>query len=367
MRPNTFARLLEELDTKREITMKRAHEINGKKFSTPTWKRFKKLLAAEGCQLQWNAKAKKFSVVGDWTRVKAPKMDPRKRELLAMLRVDVSRLGSPFVEGIGPQLDRWDKELAQLDPEATEQMPVRRPQPRMDKTYYECLKVAERAVRDHTILRFHYVRSRDGMESKRVIAPYELYDYNGRIYVWGPEEGGRHPRFFALDRMSGATSDGGDTFTPSPRVSLDEYMWFSFGIYVAGHASTLLGQRGQILAIVVRFAKQRAGDVLARRWPAEMKRVTLPDGSCELTFAVDDPRELVAWVLSFGGDAKIIAPPLAAEMARHFGESIVRDHKWAENVPIDDRLLRFDWAADEAEPLPHLYYRPSLEDLTRQG
>ena len=92
--------------------LKRANEINGKKFTTASWKRFKKLLAAEGCQLQWNAKAKKFSVIGDWTRVKAPQMDPRKRELLAMLRVDVSRLGSPFVEGIGPQLDRWDKELA---------------------------------------------------------------------------------------------------------------------------------------------------------------------------------------------------------------------------------------------------------------
>jgi len=347
MKRNPFVALLEELDTKREITTARCKEIYGKSFSTATWKRIKKRLAAESCQLKWNPKTKKFSVVGDWTRSKAPQMDPRKRELLAMLRVDVSRLGSPFVEGIGPQLDRWDKELAQLDPEATEQMPVRRPQPRMDKVYYQCLKIAERAAHDHTMLRFKYCRSRDGAVSRRVIAPYELFDYNGRIYVWGPEEGARHPKFFALDRMSEASSSDTDTFTPDPGLRLDDTLQLSFGIYVAGHAATLLGHRGRIFTIAVRIAPSRAGDVTARRWPAETKRASLPDGSVELTFVVDDPRELVAWVLNFGGDAKIVSPPDVAEMARYFGEAIVRDHKWAENVPVDDRLLRFDWAADD--------------------
>src|SRR5271165_5361733 len=190
MERNPFVVLLEELDTKREITVARCGELYGytKPMPTATWKRVKKRLATEGCRLRWNAKAKKHTVIGSWSRAKAPPMDPRKRELLAMLRVDVSRLGDPFVEGIGPQLDRWDAQLAELDPEAIEQMPVRRPQPRMDTTYYRCLKVCERAVRDHTILRFTYCRSRDGKISKRVIAPYALYDYNGRIYVWGPEE-----------------------------------------------------------------------------------------------------------------------------------------------------------------------------------
>jgi predicted DNA-binding transcriptional regulator YafY len=217
----------------------------------------------------------------------------------------------------------------------------------MDKTYYACLKVVEKAIRDHTILHFHYRRSQDNVESRRAIAPYALYDYNGRIYVWGPEEGSSHAKFFALDRMTEAQSSADDRFAPNPGLDLDEHLAHSFGIYIAGHASTLLGRRGRLLHIVVRFAPGRAGDVTARRWPTEHKRETRADGSVEITFVVDDPRELVAWVLSFGGDARIISPPEAAKMARYFAEAIQRDHQWAEQVPIDDRLLRFDWAADE--------------------
>ncbi|HZV78909.1 MAG TPA: WYL domain-containing protein [Candidatus Binatus sp.] len=349
-KPNPFVALLEELDSKREITVARCKEIYGKQFAPATWKRIKKRLEAEGCKLRWDAKSKKFTVVGSWARAKSPPMDPRKRELLAMLRVDVSRLGSPFVEGIGPQLDRWDEQLAELDPEATEQMPVRQPQPRMDKNYYECLKVAERAVRDRTILRFKYRRSRDNAESRRAIAPYALYDYNGRIYVWGPEEGAPHPKFFALDGMTEAQSSERDTFLPAPGMNLDDALKHSFGIYVAGHAATLLGHGRKILLVVVRFAPHRAGDVRARRWPTEVRRQSLDDGSVEISFVVDDPRELVAWVLSFGGDAKIMTPPEAAQMARTFAESIRRAHQWAENVPIDDRLLHFEWGVDESRP-----------------
>jgi len=250
------------------------------------------------------------------------------------------------VEGIGPQLDRWDEQLSELDPSATEQLPARQPQPRMDKIYFDCLKTAEGAVRNHTILRFKYRRSRDGVESRRAIAPYELFDYTGRIYVWGPEEGAHHPKFFAIDRMTEAASKEGDVFKPDAELRLDNWLKHSFGIYISGDGSTRPAEKRNVLRIVVRFARNRAADVNARRWPAEVKRKNLADGSVEMIFEVDDPREIVAWVLSFGGDAKITAPPEAAEMARHFADAILTDHKWAERVPVDERLLRFDWVAD---------------------
>ena len=56
-----------------------------------------------------------------------------------------------------------------------------------------------------------------------------------------------------------------------------------------------------------------------------------------------DPREVVAWALSFGGDEKIIEPPEAAQMARQFAEVTINDPSWAENVVVDERLMQLEW------------------------
>jgi len=334
-RSDWFVDLLNELNAKREITTQHAREIYGRTYSASTWPRIKKKLAQRGCVLRWDADAKKFCVPRDWMMAPPPTMDPRKRDALATLRVDVTRLGSPFVEGLGQQLDAWDRQLETLDPEVQSALPPpRQPMPRMAKAIYRNLKAAETAVRERRELRFRYRRSKDGRISDRSIYPYDMFNYSGRLYVWGTETTRGKPKFFAIDRMSDV--EIGEELVVASAPSLDERLRYSFGMFVDDARSPE--------KITVEIAPNRVADVEARRWPAEIAREELPDGTLRLTFLVGDFREVVAWVLGFGGDARVLDPPDAAEMARRFAEHIADEHKWAENVPVDPRFLRFDWA-----------------------
>ncbi len=333
--------LLIELNLRREITKKRAAQILEKKLSDSTWKRYKKELKNLGCPLRYNPKTKKLTVKKDWTLAAAPQMDPRKREILVRLRVDLLRMGSPFIEALTPLFEQWESQLAGMDagpnanPNPKEPLPVRVPQPRVSKIFYENLSACEHAIQERRILKFTYKRSIDSSVSTRHIVAYDLCDHDGRIYVWGVEEGDRKPKFFALDRMSDA--DLQEEVTPKsydPTQNLDATLRHSFGIF----ATT-----GKPMKVVVKIAPRRAADVRARRWPAEEAIKETPDGGLRLTFSVTDPREVVAWAMSFGGDAKIVEPPAAAQMARRFAETILEEHDWAKNVAVDERLIRFDW------------------------
>ena len=332
--------LLIRLNMDRQITKQQAARILGRShLSDSTWKRYKKELAAWGCRLDYDPKTKTHTVPKGWTLGRARQMDPRKREILVRLRIDLLRMGSPFMETLGPQFEQWESQLAGMDPAVKERLPVWQPQPRVNAAFYENLSACERAIQERRILGFTYKKSSDGTVSARHIVPYDLFDNNGRIYVWGVEEGGERPKFFALDRMSDphvldeVTAKGYDA-----ERKLDDTLRHSFGIFATS---------GKPRKVVVKIAPRRVADVLARRWPAEESVKELPDGSLQIAFKVTDPREVVAWALSFGGDAKIIEPPEAAQMARQFAEAILREHAWAKNVAVDERLMRFEWS-DEA-------------------
>ena len=133
-----------------------------KQLSDSTWKRYKRELAALGCPLHYNVKTKKLTVPKGWTLAPMSQMDPRKREILVRLRIDLLRMGSPFVETLGPLFERWESQLAGMDPTVKERLPVWQPQPRVNAAFYENLSACERAIQERRILGFTYKKSYDG-------------------------------------------------------------------------------------------------------------------------------------------------------------------------------------------------------------
>jgi predicted DNA-binding transcriptional regulator YafY len=336
MKQEAFNRLLRELDAKRSITVKRAKELYGADFSESTWKRLKKTLErVHDCKLTWDAKAKSFKVPSTWTLY--PSIDPGKRDQLAVLRAAAALVGPPLTDQISAFIDKLDRELEQRDPESHAKSPLRQPAPRADKDFFTRLNSIEMAIRRRNIITIGYRKSAGGKLEERTIAPYEIHNHAGRFYVWATDEGGSKPKFFALDRIESLSSDVDDRFDREPRLSLDEELRHSFGIWVGP---------GRPQTIEVEIRENRSADVRARRWPAERSCTTLPDGHVRLTFSVTDPREIVAWVLSFGGDAWIRQPAAAAKLAYELAQKAAASHKWAQDVPEDERLLRFDWGVD---------------------
>src|SRR5579864_6748738 len=100
MKQEVYKKLLQELDAKRSITLKRAQDIYGSRFSDSTWKRIKKTLRqSDNCELRWDAKTRTFRVAPTWT-LYPPDPDPRKRDSLAELRAAAARVGPPLTDEV---------------------------------------------------------------------------------------------------------------------------------------------------------------------------------------------------------------------------------------------------------------------------
>ncbi|MBC5805547.1 MAG: hypothetical protein DLM53_00610 [Candidatus Eremiobacter antarcticus] len=338
MKQEIYQRLLRELDAKRSITLQGAREIYGARFSESTWKRLKKTLKdSYDCALRWDVKAKVFRVPATWTLYPPPDGEGAKRDQLAVLRAAASRVGPPFSHQIATFLDKLDQRLAKTDPDAGHRAPVGQPTPRARKSFYDMLQRIDSAIRQHRIATIKYRKSAGAKIEERSIAPYEIHNYLGRFYVWATDEGGSRPKFFALDRIEDLKVDEGDVFDRDPHLSIDEELRHSFGVWVGS---------GKPQDIEVEISEARAADVYARRWPAEKSAVLLPNGRLRITFTVSDPREVVAWVLGFGGEAWIRGPAGAARLAWELAQKTAAAHKWARDFPIDERMIRFEWGAD---------------------
>jgi predicted DNA-binding transcriptional regulator YafY len=327
--------LLTELDARRRITLARARELYGLSMSDATWKRVKKRLEAFGCKLRWDAASRNFFVSDPLWSLETVRGAPDRRTRLATLRAAAAALGAPYSDTLGPLFERWDLDLASAEGERAGVSP-RRPQPRADAAFFDRLRVVETALRDRRMLRFSYVPSAGGKAKERQIEPYGLHDYIGRFYVWGRERVKQAPKFFALDLMRDVELE--DRFEPDPSLSLDKALQHSFGMFVRSGA--------QPKPVIVEVAADRASFVRSRRWPAETLLTDLPEGRLRIEFSVTDPQEIVAWVLSFAGSARIVAPTDAADLARSAGEEIARLHRWAKDAPKGRENLEFDWSKE---------------------
>ena len=325
--------LLRELDAERKITLARAREIYGGKMSDATWKRVKKRLESRGCKLEWVAKSKTFFVTDPLWGIERRPQDPQTRNRLTMLRASVAALGSPYVETLAPLFERWDAQLAAGAADGQAAHPAHRPQPRADERFYERLTLIECALRDKRMIAFTYTNTAGGKTRPREIEPYALHEHVGRFYVWGRERVKQAPKFFAIDLMRDVTLE--DRFEPDPRLRLDDALAHSFGMFV--------GQGGKPTRIVVEVDPTRAAYVRARRWPAETSIEELDDGRLRIAFSVTDPHEVVGWVLSFGGSARVVEPAAAADLARRAAEDIAERHGWATRAPKSDAMIEFDW------------------------
>lgn len=324
--------LLVELDLNRSITLARAREIYGGRMSDATWKRVKKRLAARGCRLRWVPKRRTFFVADPLWSMERRAGAYSVRSRLALLRAEAAALGPPIGEQLAKVFERLDAQLAAQGDGGSSAAP-HRPYPRADEEFYDRLSVVEAALRDHRMVRFTYTNTAGGRPKARQIEPYALHDHVGRFYVWGREHVRQAPKLFALDLMRDVELE--DRFEPDQRLSLDDALRHSFGTFVHAGAKPS--------SVVIEIAAERAAFVRARRWPAEAKVEDLPDGRLRIEFLVTDPDEVVAWVLGFGGAARVIAPPAAADLARRAGERIVDEHAWAKRLPKGDGLLEFIW------------------------
>jgi proteasome accessory factor C len=186
-------------------------------------------------------------------------------------------------------------------------------------------KIETAIFRRKTIVFDYYTMERDEVGARRV-DPYQLLYEGGQFYLVGYAHDRDDIRVFRLSRIQGkvgyATKAEHDFQRPAdfdPRVYANRIAW-QFGEPI-GEAEIWIGPR---IAWQIERHFGRYGDMGAAE----------DDGGRRFTTPYANARQLIAWVLGLGENARILGPPeLAAELGERV-EMLIERHTTEPTVEI---------------------------------
>jgi proteasome accessory factor B len=182
--------------------------------------------------------------------------------------------------------------------------------------YVRALEAITRAWADRRRVTIQY-RAASGALTERVICPYflEVSRSEPASYVIAHDDLRGALRTFKLERVVAAEMlDSSYTIPPD------------FDPYV--HLAASWGVMDEVeVEVRLRFAPAVAARVKESVWHHSQSIVDGADGGCELTMRVGGIREVRAWVLGWGGDVEVLAPPALREEVREHARRMLESYR----------------------------------------
>jgi predicted DNA-binding transcriptional regulator YafY len=136
------------------------------------------------------------------------------------------------------------------------------------------------------------------------INPLHIANLQGEWYVFATHHGYSDVRQFAMARIEKATATD-LSFDKPPGFDPETLLSSTFARYAGG---------GEPQTVRIRFDKAVASWVTERQWHPQQKLVRLTTGDIELEFPAKGLFEVQRWVLSWGSQARVLAPPELVQM-----------------------------------------------------
>ena len=165
----------------------------------------------------------------------------------------------------------------------------------------------EEAVRERAPVSIRY-RSLAGRRTAwRGVDPYKLFHRESAWYLIGRCHLHDEPRVFRLDRISKADALGG-TFEP-PDFDLDEHLQHTWGVYRGRELHAIVIHFDAALAPLIEAGAHHPGERIER----------LGNGGLEYHVTLSHLGEIARWIVSFGGQARAVAPPALVQIVADLG------------------------------------------------
>jgi predicted DNA-binding transcriptional regulator YafY len=167
------------------------------------------------------------------------------------------------------------------------------------KRYRHHREVVERvtqAIVHKTRLQIRYDSASRGRLTRREVDPYRLWYASGGLYLVGYCHLRNEPRMFAVERIKSVTPTDFPYQIP---------LHFDFDAFVEDSLTVMRGPR---MTVELEFDKPTAAWVKDRIWHPSQQLKRLPRGRMQMILSVADSREVVGWVLSFGGGVRVVQP-----------------------------------------------------------
>jgi proteasome accessory factor B len=160
----------------------------------------------------------------------------------------------------------------------------------------EIFDVLAKAVAQRQQLEIFYRKPGQPAE-KRLVDAYHLANINGEWYLFAYDHARKDLRTFVPARIQ-SVKPTGKTFERTQKFSLEKRLRDSFGVH-AGEGK---------FEVVIRFAPRAADYIREKKWHPSQTLKDLKDGGAELTMKLSSLGEVERWVLSWGGEAKVLQP-----------------------------------------------------------
>jgi proteasome accessory factor B len=185
-----------------------------------------------------------------------------------------------------------------------------RAEPILDLKIFDALA---RAVARRQQLELDYRKPGQQIE-KRLVDPYHLANINGEWYLFAFDHARKDIRNFVPARIQSAKPTG-ETFARTEKFSLEKRLRDSFGVHSG---------EGQF-EVVIRFTPRAADYIREKKWHPSQELRDLKNGAAELTLKLSSLAEVERWVLSWGGDARVLKPRELAESVHAAARKILAD------------------------------------------
>lgn len=164
------------------------------------------------------------------------------------------------------------------------------------KRHREIVERLTHAITDKKRIQMRYDSASRGRVTRREVDPYRLWYASGGLYLIGYCHLRNEPRMFAVERIKSVTPTDLPYQIP---------LHFDFDAFVEDSLTVMRGPR---IDVELLFDKPTAAWAKDRVWHPSQQLKRVPGGKLRMTLTVADSRELVGWVLSFGGGVRVVKP-----------------------------------------------------------
>jgi proteasome accessory factor B len=173
--------------------------------------------------------------------------------------------------------------------------------------------VLAKAVAQRQQLELHYRKPGQAKTEPRIVDPYHLANINGEWFLFAYDHARKDIRTFVPARIQ-SVKPTGKIFERSQKFSLEKRLHDSFGVH-SGEGE---------YEVVIRFNARAADYVREKKWHQSQQLRELKGGGVELKLKLSSLAEIERWVLSWGGDAKVLKPRELAEAIRQSARAILK-------------------------------------------
>jgi proteasome accessory factor B len=147
---------------------------------------------------------------------------------------------------------------------------------------------------------------------QRLVDPYHLANINGEWFLFAYDHLRKDIRTFVPARIQDLKATG-KKFTRPEKFSLEQRLRDSFGVLSGG----------DLTEVVIRFDSQVADYLREKRWHSSQELRDLKDGGVELRMKLSSLLEVQRWVLSWGGNARVVKPAELAAAVKEAARKIL--------------------------------------------